>query len=333
MVGAGKGADGSCRGAAPEAVDRPVVPALAVQSDLKRGHRWIASCAGLRRCHRSNDRGQQNQRNQRAARRRRMCGVCAYHRPARVQGLPPTSSTTGSVSADVLLRGLMTYEDAMSRLIELAKENGGTLTAAQVESDPVLAGDESTVSAAARALGGSTNVFSSDEPDGRTWFPFRHCCSARSKPPLAGSGRALDRHLERLHLTVLPARPGDGRAGCGASSTPRSRGSPSTCTPSTRRRGSRSSSCTAATASASASTTRCATRFAAAGLDYNRGEIVPNTKLPLRLTELARERELHEPFHDRLMDAYWRRRRTSATPSSCGGSRRGRPRRARRRTA
>ncbi len=60
----------------------------------------------------------------------------------------------------------------MSRLIELAKENGGTLTAAQVEADPVLAEDEPTVSAAARALGGSTNVFSSDEPDGRAWFPF-----------------------------------------------------------------------------------------------------------------------------------------------------------------
>ncbi len=46
-------------------------------------------------------------------------------------------------------------------------------------------------------------------------------------------------------------------------------------------------------------------RFAAAGLDYNRSEIVPNTRLALRLTELARERGLHEPFHDRLMDAYW----------------------------
>jgi predicted DsbA family dithiol-disulfide isomerase len=32
---------------------------------------------------------------------------------------------------------------------------------------------------------------------------------------------------------------------------------------------------------------------------------VPSTRLALRLTELARERELHEPFHDRLMDAYW----------------------------
>jgi len=46
-------------------------------------------------------------------------------------------------------------------------------------------------------------------------------------------------------------------------------------------------------------------RFAAAGLEYDRPEIVPNTRLALRLTELARERGLHEPFHNRLMDAYW----------------------------
>jgi predicted DsbA family dithiol-disulfide isomerase len=46
-------------------------------------------------------------------------------------------------------------------------------------------------------------------------------------------------------------------------------------------------------------------RFAAAGLEYNRPEIVPNTRAALRMTELARERDLHEPFHDRLMDAYW----------------------------
>ena len=66
----------------------------------------------------------------------------------------------------------MTYEDAMNRLVAIASESGGTLTAAQVEADPELSADESTVSAAARALGGSTNVFSSDEPDGRAWFPF-----------------------------------------------------------------------------------------------------------------------------------------------------------------
>jgi predicted DsbA family dithiol-disulfide isomerase len=46
-------------------------------------------------------------------------------------------------------------------------------------------------------------------------------------------------------------------------------------------------------------------RFAAYGLEYDRPEIVPNTRLALRLSELAREQELHEPFHDRLMDAYW----------------------------
>ena len=46
-------------------------------------------------------------------------------------------------------------------------------------------------------------------------------------------------------------------------------------------------------------------RFAAYGLEYNRPEIVPNTRLALRLSELAREHELHQPFHDRLMDAYW----------------------------
>ena len=46
-------------------------------------------------------------------------------------------------------------------------------------------------------------------------------------------------------------------------------------------------------------------RFAAAGLEYDRPEVVPNTRLALRMTELARERGLHQPFHDRLMDAYW----------------------------
>jgi predicted DsbA family dithiol-disulfide isomerase len=46
-------------------------------------------------------------------------------------------------------------------------------------------------------------------------------------------------------------------------------------------------------------------RFEAAGLSYNRPEVVPNTRLALRLSELARERGIHEQLHDRLMDAYW----------------------------
>lgn len=46
-------------------------------------------------------------------------------------------------------------------------------------------------------------------------------------------------------------------------------------------------------------------RFHAAGLAYNRPDVVPNTRLALRLAEAAREHGLHEPFHRRLMDAYW----------------------------
>jgi predicted DsbA family dithiol-disulfide isomerase len=46
-------------------------------------------------------------------------------------------------------------------------------------------------------------------------------------------------------------------------------------------------------------------RFEAAGLEYDRPETVPNTRLALRLSELAREHGLHQAFHDRLMDAYW----------------------------
>ena len=46
-------------------------------------------------------------------------------------------------------------------------------------------------------------------------------------------------------------------------------------------------------------------QFTAAGLTYNRPDVVPNTRLALRMSELAREQGLHEAFHDRLMDAYW----------------------------
>ena len=45
--------------------------------------------------------------------------------------------------------------------------------------------------------------------------------------------------------------------------------------------------------------------FAAAGLEYDRPDVVPNTRVALRLSELAREHGLHDRFHDRLMEAYW----------------------------
>jgi predicted DsbA family dithiol-disulfide isomerase len=48
-----------------------------------------------------------------------------------------------------------------------------------------------------------------------------------------------------------------------------------------------------------------AARFAGAGLAFTPAERVPNSRAALRLTELARDRGLHEPFHNRLMEAYW----------------------------
>jgi len=46
--------------------------------------------------------------------------------------------------------------------------------------------------------------------------------------------------------------------------------------------------------------------FATLGLAYNPPpDVVPNTMRALRLTELARASGLHQPFHDRLMLAYW----------------------------
>jgi len=42
------------------------------------------------------------------------------------------------------------------------------------------------------------------------------------------------------------------------------------------------------------------------GLVYNPNpDVVPNSMRALRLTEHARAQDLHEPFHNRLMDAYW----------------------------
>lgn len=46
--------------------------------------------------------------------------------------------------------------------------------------------------------------------------------------------------------------------------------------------------------------------FETAGLVYNPPpNVVPNTLAALSLTELARDRGLHRPMHERLMDAYW----------------------------
>ena len=55
--------------------------------------------------------------------------------------------------------------------------------------------------------------------------------------------------------------------------------------------------------------------FASNGLAYNpHPEVVPNTMRALRVTELARDRELHRPVHDRLMHAYWEEGRDIGDP-------------------
>ena len=56
--------------------------------------------------------------------------------------------------------------------------------------------------------------------------------------------------------------------------------------------------------------------FETAGLVYNPPpEVVPNTLAALSLTELARDRGLHRPMHERLMDAYWAEARNIGDPA------------------
>src|SRR5262245_2806601 len=51
---------------------------------------------------------------------------------------------------------------------------------------------------------------------------------------------------------------------------------------------------------------RVSSMFDANDLVYNPNpNVVPNTMKALRLTELARDRDLHGPVQDRLMQAYW----------------------------
>jgi hypothetical protein len=64
----------------------------------------------------------------------------------------------------------MTYDEAKARLVEVARQRGGVVTAADMEGDPDLAAEEQIVSAAGHSLAGSTNVFAS--PNDQGWFPY-----------------------------------------------------------------------------------------------------------------------------------------------------------------
>jgi hypothetical protein len=66
----------------------------------------------------------------------------------------------------------MTFDDVVARLLALARRHGGVLTASQVEADRELAAEPELVSAAARSLDGSTNVFGTPRTTDEGWFPF-----------------------------------------------------------------------------------------------------------------------------------------------------------------
>jgi predicted DsbA family dithiol-disulfide isomerase len=60
---------------------------------------------------------------------------------------------------------------------------------------------------------------------------------------------------------------------------------------------------------------RVSEMFTRAGHTYAPNpDVVPNSKLALRVTELARDRGLHDPVHERLMDAYWAEGRNIGDP-------------------
>ena len=65
----------------------------------------------------------------------------------------------------------MTFDEATTRLLELARGREGIITADVVENDSELADEKLIVSAAAHALAGSTNVFATS--GGTGWFPYQ----------------------------------------------------------------------------------------------------------------------------------------------------------------
>jgi predicted DsbA family dithiol-disulfide isomerase len=63
-------------------------------------------------------------------------------------------------------------------------------------------------------------------------------------------------------------------------------------------------------------TERMRASFATRGLEYNpHPDLVPNTMVALRLSELARDLRRHDELHDRLMDAYWTEARNVGDPA------------------
>ena len=69
------------------------------------------------------------------------------------------------------MRGL-SFEATVVRLGRLAVASGGTVAAADVERDALLARDRDTTTAAARMLAGGTDVVSAPVTEREEWFPY-----------------------------------------------------------------------------------------------------------------------------------------------------------------
>jgi len=66
----------------------------------------------------------------------------------------------------------LSFEATVVRLARLAAARGGTIAAADVEQDELLAGDRDTTSAAGRMLASGTDVVAIPETELAHWFPY-----------------------------------------------------------------------------------------------------------------------------------------------------------------
>jgi hypothetical protein len=64
------------------------------------------------------------------------------------------------------------FEESIARITELASGQGGTITAADIEADEVLARDREMTAAAAHQLAGVANVIAVKAAESTEWFPY-----------------------------------------------------------------------------------------------------------------------------------------------------------------
>jgi hypothetical protein len=81
----------------------------------------------------------------------------------------------------------LSFEATVVRLARLAATRGGTVAAADVEQDELLARDRATTSAAARMLASGTDVVSTPETEPGRWFPYAQLTFTQMSHGDAGS--------------------------------------------------------------------------------------------------------------------------------------------------